>query len=217
MSAFTHYRDFLSGVYSWSLGDKTALFERNRQWLVEKKITGNVLDLGAGFGSHAIPAFELGLDVTAVDFSPELLAELIEENADVHAVESDIVSYLRECDTFDNIFCLGDTLTHLPDAPEFLKLLNLKGRRIFLSWRDYKTLPFTAENSMVTVREEGGRKMTCELKVIDDRRILVTDSLNGKNHSYEKLRISPRDVEACFPGRNVQYSVQGRMVQMEIS
>ena len=216
MTAFTHYKKFLSGIYSWSLGDKKALFNRNKDWLIQQKITGTILDLGAGFGSHAIPAFELGLEVTAVDFSTELLNELREANGEIKIVESDLVDFLRTSGTFENIFCLGDTLTHLADATELLRLLNLKGERVFLSWRDYKTLPFTPENSHIVVREENGHRMTCDLSIIDENRIRVTDCLNEESHSYEKLRISPSEVETFFPGRKIETSVQGRLVQMLI-
>lgn len=213
--AFDHYKNFLADIYSWSLGDKKELFVKNKAWLVSEGITsGSLLDLGAGFGSHAIPAHDLGLNVTAVDFSSELLAELIEENADVHSVQADLVTFLRETsDQYDFIFCLGDTLTHLDSYEELLQLLKRKGRKIYLSWRDYKTIPLTDENRFINVREG----MTCTLENLSETKIKVTDALNGKQHSYEKLKITPDDVESFFPGCKIEKQIQNRLVQMKIT
>lgn len=210
--AFDHYKNFLSDIYSWSFGDKNELFAKNKEWLRANGMTkGKLLDLGAGFGSHAIPAYELGLDVTAVDFSAELLAELIEENADVHCVNSDIISFLsHSTDQYDFILCLGDTLTHLDSSEEFLTLLKQKGKTIFLSWRDYKTIPVTGET--INVREG----MTCTLSDLSSDKILVTDSYHGKTHSYEKLKLSPEDVAQHFDGFKIETEVQNRLIRMKI-
>ena len=132
-SAFNHYKYFLSKVYSWTLGDKADLFQKNAAWLMQNGITeGKLLDLGAGFGSHAIPAAELGLAVTAIDFSSELLNELKKYNPEVIFFESKNLSNedfiaakkLLTDNGYELYWEKGDTLAIKYPYPKTKKLFN---------------------------------------------------------------------------------------------
>src|SRR5688572_10989815 len=84
------------------------------------------VDLGAGFGMHAIPLARAGYRVLAIDSSAELLNEL---RAGVGVLPIDVVTddllafrrHVREQPQL--IVCMGDTLTHLENVEAVLRLI----------------------------------------------------------------------------------------------
>ncbi|MBA2405698.1 MAG: class I SAM-dependent methyltransferase [Bdellovibrionales bacterium] len=234
-TAFNHYKNFLSKIYSWSSGDKSELFHKNAAWLMQQGITeGTLLDLGAGFGSHAIPAAEIGLKVTAVDFSSELLVELksFDTDSKIKIVESDFVTFLRHhSEAYDYVLCLGDTLTHL-DSIEIVKDLIQslvdqvsENGKLILSWRDYQTTALTNENRFILVRQDEKSLMTCVLEDKNNLQITVTDlyhqKINGEfkvsGHSYPKIKLTPQTVSDLLHQADfdvIKTTVTGRLIEM---
>jgi cyclopropane fatty-acyl-phospholipid synthase-like methyltransferase len=164
------------------------------------------LDLGAGFGMHAIPLAQEGCDVTAVDDSPELLKELKDRGAGlpIRVIEGDLLSagsYVRGAPNV--VLCMGDTLTHIQTKEEIAGLfgdvsrLLAPGGLFAMTFRDY-TSPATAESRFIPVRSDDQRIHTCFLEegpthmVVHDivhERVGATWSM--KVSSYQKLRLSP--------------------------
>lgn len=233
--ALNHYKNFLSKVYSWSMGDKSELFHKNAAWLMQNGITeGTLLDLGAGFGSHAIPAAEIGLQVTAVDFSGDLLNELKKFDTDskVKTVESDFITFLRHhSEAYDCVLCLGDTLTHLESVDIVKDLFQSlvdqvsENGRLFLSWRDYQTLPLQNANRFIMVRQDDKSLLTCVLEDKNDQFITVTDLLHSKQNdqfqvtgnSYQKLKLTPQIVSELLEKSDfdiIKTTINGRLVEM---
>src|SRR5579859_1254187 len=144
-----HYSQHLGPVYTWMAGGVPAAIERGRAELTSLGLlareAGFAIDLGAGFGMHAIPLAQTGLAVVAVDTSEALLAELVRHAADlsIETVQADIVGFAgRRERKPDVVLCMGDTLTHLPSRQavesllgEAAAALNAAGRFV-LTFRD---------------------------------------------------------------------------------
>lgn len=102
----------------------------------------NVLDLGAGEGSATLPLLELGANVTAVDISPEQLAELKSKCAKYGArltvrCEDSADTVAKDSAKYD-IIVANSFLHHIPD---YLGLIRSSLRRVsaagqFFSFQD---------------------------------------------------------------------------------
>jgi SAM-dependent methyltransferase len=81
---------------------------------------GTVLDLGAGAGVHALALQHRGLDVTAIDVSPECV-QIMRERGVLKAEAADFQHF--DGGPFDTILCLCnglDKVGRLTDLPAFL-------------------------------------------------------------------------------------------------
>jgi SAM-dependent methyltransferase len=165
-----------------------------------------VVDLGAGFGMHAIPLARGGARVLAVDTSAHLLAELkrLAGELPVTPVQDDLLSFrthLRE--KAAAVLCMGDTLTHLPEhtnvdllVQEVAEALRPAGHFV-ISFRDYSEA-LLDEQRFIPVRADERRILTCFLEFEDDA-VVVHDILHERGgdawetrvSSYRKLRLSP--------------------------
>jgi SAM-dependent methyltransferase len=163
------------------------------------------LDLGAGFGMHAIALARAGCAVTAVDDSSALLDELRARGAGlpIRVIEGDL---LRVADYVsaapDIVLCMGDTLTHIQTREEIAGLFAdvsrvlAPGGLFAMTFRDYTTAA-TGERRFIPVRSDEQRIHTCFLEegpthmvvhdIVHER---VGDSWRLTVSSYRKLRLS---------------------------
>src|ERR1700736_6066260 len=118
-----HYETHLAPVYAWMAGGLDAATARGESEIaavLPDLSSGSVaVDLGAGFGMHAIPLARRGCAVIAVDTSALLLEQLSQHSAGlpIEIVEDDLLSFPRHVNRkADAVLCMGDTLTHLPDG-----------------------------------------------------------------------------------------------------
>jgi SAM-dependent methyltransferase len=172
-----------------------------------------VVDLGAGFGMHAIPLARAGAHVVAIDSSAGLLAELTRLAGDlaIRTVADDLLSFRAHLSARPAaVFCMGDTLTHLPEHTNPDLLVQevadalAPGGTFVLSFRDYGT-PLTDEQRFVPVRSDERRILMCFLEYREDV-VLVHDILHERRgdawetqvSSYQKLRLSPERVLASL-------------------
>lgn len=202
-----HYDRFLAGQYVWMGGGFTSNLERNRRFFSQAGIfpraTGTAIDLGAGCGFAAIPLTEAGFRVTAVDFCRPLLGELVHHTPEIATVEGDILDFpLWAGRGPELIVCMGDTLTHLPDAGSVRDLLRqcyaelVPGGKLILALRDY-TQGKKGETVVIPVRRDAGRIFLCRLEY-DEECVGVTDIVYSHQtgtwersaSSYEKIRIT---------------------------
>lgn len=158
---------------------------------------GRALDLGCGHGIHTLALAELGMDVTAVDFSAILLREL-QQNLGQHGialVESDMVRYVQaDMHQYDIITCMGDTITHLTSRDEVSllihqcsRLLNPEGT-LCLSLRNYER-ELTGADRFIPVRSDNQQILTCLLEFHAEI-VLVHDLLHLRSGSEWKLKAS---------------------------
>lgn len=218
MSSVTdHYAQLLAPVYAWMSGSAEAALDAGKAELEELNLglpTGAlVVDLGAGFGMHAVPLARAGMRVLAIDSSPELLKELdrLASGLPVESVADDLLSFrshLKEKAAV--VLCMGDTLTHLPEHTHVDFLVQevhealAPGGRFVLSFRDY-SVPLEGDSRFIPVRSDERRILTCFLEYEEDTVVVhdilherAGDAWETKVSSYRKLRLAPDRVIASL-------------------
>jgi SAM-dependent methyltransferase len=214
MSSVTeHYERILSPVYSWMTGGADAALEAGRAEIdaldLHLPAGALVIDLGAGFGMHAIPLARAGARVIAVDSSEQLLGELrrLAGDLSITLVRDDLLSFRAHVnEKADLVLCMGDTLTHLPEHTNLDFLIQevaeslVPGGRFVISFRDYSEA-LVDERRFIPVRSDERRILMCFLEYEEDT-VVVHDILHERagdaweTHvsSYRKLRLSPERV-----------------------
>jgi SAM-dependent methyltransferase len=170
---------------------------------------GLAVDLGAGFGMHAIPLARGGYDVLALDTSRELL-DVLQANAGglaIRCVEADLLDFPKHATTpAALIVCMGDTLTHLASLDDVERLVRdvatclAPGGRFVTTFRDY-TKPAAGDARFIPVRSDRNRIHTCFLEEHPDH-MQVHDIVHERDgagwktkvSSYPKLRLAPAAV-----------------------
>lgn len=217
-----HYRSHLAPVYAWMAGGVDAAIARGESEiaaiLADLPAGGSAVDLGAGFGMHAIPLGRRGCDVLAVDSCPLLLEQLtrLTTGLPVKAVMDEMLSFRRHMDcAADAVLCMGDTLTHLPDTAAVLQLFTLAaealrpGGRFIATFRDY-TVPLVGQARFIPVKSDADRIMTCFLEYAPGT-VDVHDIIHERTGSnwrqqvsvYRKLRLAPAWVSAALEERGL--------------
>jgi SAM-dependent methyltransferase len=224
-SVAAHYEALLAPVYLWMAGGIDNALALGASDLAGFAGPGGLaVDLGAGFGMHAIPLARAGYRVFAIDSSPYLIEQLrsFSKGLDVEAVVSDLIRFpehLPPNRKADLVLCMGDTLTHLPEETAVAELgqrvaVSLApGGRFVATFRDYTTLP-TGNARFIPVRSDANRIHTCFLEEQSDR-VLVHDMLYEKQgdrwsmqvSNYSKLRLSPAAVCRTFQSVGLTASI----------
>ena len=209
-SVAEHYERVLSPVYAWMAGGAEAAIAAGTAEIEALDLGlapgARVVDLGCGFGMHAIPLARAGARVLAVDTSAHLLSELarLAGGLPIETVQDDLLSFRAHLgEPAAAVFCMGDTLTHLPEetnldflAQQVAEALEPRGRFV-LSFRDYSA-PLLEEERFIPVRSDERRILTCFLEYQEDA-VVVHDILHERAgdawetrvSSYRKLRLSP--------------------------
>jgi 2-polyprenyl-3-methyl-5-hydroxy-6-metoxy-1,4-benzoquinol methylase len=116
----SHYATHLAPIYEWMVGGAERAFALGEADLSAiRGAAGFAIDLGAGFGMHAVPLAKAGFQVLALDSSALLLDRLRTLAADlsVNAILADLLDFPARIPPGQKpslIICMGDTLTHLP-------------------------------------------------------------------------------------------------------
>jgi 2-polyprenyl-3-methyl-5-hydroxy-6-metoxy-1,4-benzoquinol methylase len=216
VSVAAHYDTLLGPIYSWMLGDIQAAFARSAAEIADMHLPppgiGSAVDLGAGFGLHAIPMSKLGFKVTALDTCQFLLQELrcFAGALPITAVKADRVEFRSHvAGPVGVVLCAGDTLTHLPSQSSVERLLTeaatslAPGGMFAATFRDYASTTLRGDARFVMVRRDENRILTCFLEYGTDTLTvhdLLTEREAGqwvqKVSSYQKLRLAPAWVES---------------------
>ncbi len=206
-SVTEHYDALLAPIYLWMAGGLDRALEAGARDLAGVLGDGGLaVDLGAGFGMHAIPLARAGYRVLAIDSSALLLEELRRhsEGLDVRAVVADLRRFREHVsEPADVVVCMGDTLTHLDDEADVEALMRdvaerlRPGGRFVATFRDYTRLA-TGTSRFIPVRSDESRILTCFLEE-EPRHVVVHDVVHERGAdgwstrvgSYRKLRLSP--------------------------
>jgi SAM-dependent methyltransferase len=213
-----HYDSHLAAVYTWMAGGTEVGLARGRALLAELDLPAGAgslaVDLGCGPGFHAVPLAELGYRVLACDTCEPLLVELraLAGDRPIRTVNADLREFRRHLTAAPTVvFCLGDTLTHLPDPAAVTALASeiaaalTPGGRCVLAFRDYAGRELTGPARFLPVRNEPGRLFTCFLEYHPDH-VLVHDlwhefgpaGWTQRVSAYRKLRLDPAWVVRQF-------------------
>jgi SAM-dependent methyltransferase len=208
-TAKDHYERQLAAIYSWMSGGSEAVIERNRalfrQLEIENLPRGSAVDLGAGSGFQSVPLAELGFSVVALDFNPQLLAELRQRvrGLPIRTVHDDLLNFEKHIDEpAQLVVCMGDTLTHLESFDAVQSLLSCVGRALaeggmlVLTFRDYVSVEPHGSGRFIPVRSDESKILTCFLEYHEEV-VEVYDLLYRKEEgkwvlhvsSYPKLRL----------------------------
>lgn len=228
-----HYDSHLADFYSWMIGDFDQKSLEFQNFLESNDIfptsTKVAIDLGAGHGIQSVAMKNLGFDVTAVDFSSQLLEELNTNcKGQVTTVEADIreVGKQRALNP-ELIVCCGDTITHLENKSEVTKLIEacsqtlIDGGRLILSFRDYSD-QLGDQQRFIPVKSDQTRILTCILEYGREK-VKVTDLLyeksgqqwNQKVSSYEKVRVNPTEIRKAIENCGMQVLFNEQINRME--
>jgi SAM-dependent methyltransferase len=205
-----HYSSHLAPIYLWMAGGFDSAVMSGKSDLdalgIKAGANATALDLGAGFGMHAIPLARTGCAVTAVDESPALLKELRDRSVGlpIQVIEGSLLTpgdYVSVAPQI--VICMGDTLTHIQSKEEIevffgeVSRILAPGGVFAMTFRDY-TSPATGERRFIPVRSDEKRILTCFLEegpthivvndIVHER---VGNTWSMKVSSYTKLRLSP--------------------------
>lgn len=200
-SVADHYSRHLGPVYSWMVGGVESALQHGTTEIESLSINPSgcrfAVDLGAGFGMHAIPLARLGFSVLAIDSCRELLDSLLAHRGDlpIHVIQDDMLAFRTHLDgRVEVVLCMGDTLTHLQDiasvqglTSEVAAALEVGGTFV-LTFRDYSS-PLRAEQRFIPVKSDDQRILTCFLEY-GDTHVTVHDMLHERTGSQWELRVS---------------------------
>jgi len=212
-----HYANHLAPIYLWMGGGPVVVIETGTTEIealnLPLKDGDVVLDLGAGFGMHAIPLARRGARVTAIDTSAELLRALerLGGNLPIQVINDDLLAFQSHVtETPSAILCMGDTITHLPDRNTVESLIERasvelpSGGVFVVSFRDY-SVPLLEDQRFIPVRSDDDRILTCFLEYQPEA-LVVHDILHQRTPEgwqtrvshYRKLRLSPEHLIASL-------------------
>lgn len=222
-----HYENHLAPVYLWMVGGFDAAISRGESEIsavCPKPSSGlTAIDLGAGFGMHAIPLARRGYSVIAID-SSSMLLEVLREHAEelpIQTVEDDLLAFQEYLSTKAHlILCMGDTLTHLPDSKSVEQLFSLVAESLqpdglfVATFRGY-TSSLVGDGRFIPVRSDADRILTCFLEYSPDL-VTVHDVLHEWNgsawqlrvSSYRKIRLSPDWVSTTLRDKGFSVHVE---------
>jgi len=196
-----HYDKHLAPIYVWMAGGIEAALAQGAADVapcVSPDAAGRIaVDLGAGFGMHAIELARHGYSVVAVDACAELLEELGRHAGalDVRRVNDDLLNFRDHVPGgADLIVCMGDTLTHLQHEADVERLFRdiaaalAPGGRFVMTYRDYSSLP-EAEARFIPVRSDSDQILTCFLEE-EPAHVVVHDLLHRRRDGGWELRVS---------------------------
>jgi SAM-dependent methyltransferase len=224
VSVEEHYESLLAPVYLWMAGGIEHALSQGLSDIADLTERGGLaVDLGAGFGMHAIPLARSGYRVLAIDSSRHLLQQL-ESHASglpIRAICADLLGFREQLvEKAQLIICMGDTLTHLEGKDDVVKLseavadaLAPRGRFV-ATFRDYTRLP-QGVGRFVPVRSDSGRIHTCFLEELPEH-VAVHDLIHEKADvgwsmkvsSYRKLRLAPGAVREALNAAGLEAIVE---------
>lgn len=204
----THYEQLLAEHYTWMFGTFEAMVTEQRirfdHWGITPKASKTALDLGCGSGFQSIALADLGFQVTAIDLSQRLLAELAEHRGEraIHSIQGDMLDVLQlVAPPIEVAVCMGDTLPHLEKQDDVIRLITavrqllIAGGIFILSFRDLST-ELHALDRFIPVRSDANTIMTCFLEY-EPETVIVHDIIYTRQgeqwtlskSSYRKLRL----------------------------
>lgn len=212
-----HYEHHLAPIYVWMAGGLEAALQAGTAEIEALNLPlrqgAVVLDLGAGFGTHAIPLARRGARVTAIDSSAQLLRTLngLRGELPIRVINDDLLAFHNHVVAAPSaILCMGDTITHLPGLDAVASLIARfsfvlpPGGMLVITLRDY-SVSLSGDQRFIPVRHDQNRILTCFLEY-EAQTVLVHDIVHERTADgwktrvshYRKLRLSPEHLIHCL-------------------
>ncbi len=171
-TAVIGFYDRLSPDYDAMTGFEQR-FERERPFfkdLVERQHIRSAIDAGTGTGFHALLLAQLGVDVTAVDISPNMIDSLARHAKDMGLTLRTLVAGFSDLPRLiekpvDAVVSLGNTLAHILTPEElhgamvsFATVLKPEGI-LFAQLLNYRRI-LASHETLVNVKEVNGKRYT---------------------------------------------------------
>jgi 2-polyprenyl-3-methyl-5-hydroxy-6-metoxy-1,4-benzoquinol methylase len=182
----------------------------------QQKISGHVLDIGAGSGGHMLPLLRMGIKVDGLDVSDnmiEILKTKIEQEGFTSCLLHEDMRSFQTDNSYDIHYCFGETIHHLTEVTELVdffhcsyQALNTGGILLF-SWQ---------EKSYFTELVDCGDFYEChnddyllwQAKVLSNEAATISYTAFIKNSAgedvYQRLRESHR--LAIFDSQQIRQS-----------
>lgn len=206
-----HYENLLADHYSWLFGGFEANAEENERFFAAQGITpqGNhrAIDLGAGPGFQSIPLARAGFQVTAIDLSPKLLADLNRrrDGLPITMVEDDLMNFQKHVqETVELCVCMGDTLTHLDSLKAVERLCQqvfaaLEEKGLFiLTFRDLMPA-LEGVDRFIPVRNDADMIFTCFLEYEQEHVKVYDLAYERRNSGWSLKKSCYRKCRIPFP------------------
>jgi SAM-dependent methyltransferase len=228
-----HYESHLAPIYVWMTGGLEAAISRGRSEIEAVCPRASqaewAVDLGAGFGMHALPLADIGYSVLALDSSSTLLDVMksrVTASA-IIAVQDNLLSFKKYLPAKAALFvCMGDTLTHLLDRNTVDRLfadvaeMLSPGGMFVVTFRDY-SIPLIGSERFIPVRCDSNRILTCFLEY-ESEAVMVHDIIHERLGSewrqrvsaYRKLRLSPDWVVSTLEAKGFQVKRESGLAGM---
>ena len=185
--------------------------------LVEKFNISSVLDAGCGTGVHTIILSKIGVDVTGLDSSADMI-DIARTNALREGVEPAFEHEYFESmpngwsDKFDAVFCLANSLVGVETGERlslafksFYRVLKPGGRAIiqilnFIKFRrnDQRIIKVTSEDNLTFVRFFDFEEKETRLNVV-----VIEHEMGQVNHKFSSQRILPVNDEVLTVAANI--------------
>ncbi len=209
-----HYDKLLARHFTWMSGGHDAKIAENLRVFQQHNFTPKhgrrALDLGCGSGFQSLALAELGYDVTSIDTSATLLAEL-KTRAHGKCVKP-VLGDMRDPENygarrpFEAAVCMGDSLTHLDSFDEVEAMLGSvrgcleTGAKLMLGFRDLRP-ELSGLDRVFPVRADADKIMTVFLEY-EAKHVVVHDLVYTRENeqwiftksAYRKLRLSAQRV-----------------------
>jgi SAM-dependent methyltransferase len=224
VSVEEHYESLLAPIYLWMAGGIDHALAQGLSDIAGLTDRGGLaVDLGAGFGMHAIPLARSGYRVLAIDSSRHLLDQL-ESHASglpIHTICANLLGFREHLvEKAQLIVCLGDTLTHLEGKGDVVKLFEAvadalaPGGRFVATFRDYTRLP-QGVRRFIPVRSDSSRIHTCFLEELP-KHVAVHDLIHERAgagwsmsvSAYRKLRLAPGAVREALNAAGLEAAIE---------
>ncbi len=198
-----HFYDALAPDYD-SMTQFAERLERQKQILRAFLPLRSAVDMGSGTGLHSIALALLGVEVTGIDISGEMLLRA-RKHAGEHGVQPDFEqgdffsSPSRQGQAPDLLLCLGNSLPHLErdrlqDLLRHWKGLLASDGRVLIQLLNYRRILARSER-IVNIRRTGPSTVVRFYDFLEDSLqfniLTITEAEGAISHTLRGTRLSP--------------------------
>ncbi|SDK02453.1 class I SAM-dependent methyltransferase [Natronincola ferrireducens] len=186
---------------------------------IKKRITDStntILDIASGTGNYAIALAEKGFDISAIDLDKGMIEETKVKAKEKGILLNTYVGDMKELDkhfqreTFDVVFCIGNSLVHLTQLEEIQQTLNQmyyilkEGGNLLLQIINYdKIIQYNIDGLPTIENKEVGVKFIRKYVYEEEKRLI---------HFNTELIVTKGEEEAVYRNSVPLYPLQSQQL-----